>query len=194
VLGSAGFLQAVFDADSVQNKRNTQAIEIGSNQLAAGRVVSHTPARTLPLADVRDTVRQRVINTQAAELARKEGAARLQAWQGGEAASGLSTPVTVSRTATQNLQPKEVDAALRADAGKLPAWVGVDLGDGGYSVIKVNAVQPRAAVSAEQATAEVSQFTQVWASAESQAYYDWLKKQLKVEIKVAKPTLGGLNG
>jgi len=55
-------------------------------------------------------------------------------------------------------------------------------------------VQPRAAVSAEQATAEVSQFTQVWASAESQAYYDWLKKQLKVEIKVAKPTLGGLNG
>jgi len=72
--------------------------------------------------------------------------------------------------------------------------VGVDLGDGGYSVIKVNAVQPRAAVSAEQATAEVSQFTQVWASAESQAYYDWLKKQLKVEIKVAKPTLGGLNG
>ena len=135
-----------------------------------------------------------MINTQAAELARKEGAARLQACQGGEAASGLSAPVTVSRTATQNLQPKEVDAALRADAGKLPAWVGVDLGDGGYSVIKVNAVQPRAAVSAEQATAEVSQFTQVWASAESQAYYDWLKKQLKVEIKVAKPTLGGLNG
>lgn len=191
VLGSASFLDAVFDRDTIQNKRNTQAIELGGSQLAAGRIVSHTPARTLPFDDVRDTVRQRVASAKAAELARQEGQAKLKAWQAGDAAAGLAAEITVSRTATQGLQPKEVDAVLRADTGKLPAWVGVDLGEQGYSVIKVNASEPRTAVPPEQAQAEIGQFNQMWSGAESQAYYEWLRKQYKVEIKAPKPAAGG---
>ncbi|KAF1023738.1 MAG: Peptidyl-prolyl cis-trans isomerase D [Paracidovorax wautersii] len=193
VLGSTAFLNAVFDNDSVQNKRNTQAIELGNNELAAGRIVSHTPARTRTLDEVRDTVRQRVIAAKSAELARQAGEAKLKAWQDGEAAT-LPAEVTVSRTATQNLQPKEVHAALRADTSKLPAWAGVDLGEQGYSVIKITATVPRAAVPAEQAQAELSQFNQLWGQAESQAYYAWLKKQLKVEIKAPKPATATSNG
>ncbi|MFT4192023.1 MAG: SurA N-terminal domain-containing protein [Comamonas sp.] len=184
VLGSAAFLNAVFGQDSVQNKRNTQAIELGSNQLAAGRIVAHTPARVRPFDEVQDTVRQRVIAAKAADLARQEGQAKLKAWQAGETHAALPAEITVSRTATQNLQAKEIDAALRADPTKLPAWIGVDLGDQGYSLIKVNATEARAAVPAQQAEAEVGQFKQIWSTAESQAYYNWLKQQYKVEIKV----------
>jgi hypothetical protein len=43
----------VFGNEAVKNKRNTDAVEVGPNQLAAARVVQHQPARTLPLAEVR---------------------------------------------------------------------------------------------------------------------------------------------
>ena len=51
-LASAKLLEAVFGNDAVRNKRNTDAVEVGPNQLASARVVEYTPARTLPLAEV----------------------------------------------------------------------------------------------------------------------------------------------
>ena len=70
-LASAKLLEAVFGNDAVRNKRNTDAVEVGPNQLASARVVEHTPARTLPLAEVKDQVREQVVAEQAAALARK---------------------------------------------------------------------------------------------------------------------------
>ena len=52
-----------------RNKRNTKAIDIGANQLAAGRVLKYTAAHQLPLAEVKDKVRQQLVATQAAALA-----------------------------------------------------------------------------------------------------------------------------
>ena len=49
-LASAKMLAAVFGNDALRNKRNTDAVEVGPNQLVAARVVEHQPARTLPLA------------------------------------------------------------------------------------------------------------------------------------------------
>ena len=76
-LASAKLLEAVFGEDALRNKRNTDAVEIGPNQLASARIVEHSPARTLPLAEVQDRVRAAVVAEQAAALAKKEGEARL---------------------------------------------------------------------------------------------------------------------
>ncbi|HET9208255.1 MAG TPA: SurA N-terminal domain-containing protein, partial [Burkholderiaceae bacterium] len=87
-LGSAKLLDAIFGNDNVRSgKNNTDAIEVGPNQLASAHVTKYQAARTLPLAEVRDRVRDRVITARAAELARKEGEARLaqlKAAPGGE--------------------------------------------------------------------------------------------------------------
>ena len=75
-----------------------------------------------------------------------------------------------------------IDAVLAADAGKLPAPVGVDLGEQGYMVAKVTQVLPRdPALGNEQAMQ--SQYAQAIASAEMQAYYAALKTRYKAEIK-----------
>ena len=76
-LASAKLLEAVFGNDAVRNKRNTDAVEVGPNQLASARIVEYLPARTLPLAEVKDQVRERLVGQQAAALARKEGQALL---------------------------------------------------------------------------------------------------------------------
>ena len=189
-LANPKFLEALFSSDSVQNKRNTEAVEIGPSQLAAGRVVQYTPAKTLPLEEVRARVRELYVGQKASELARKDGEAKLAAWKTAPAtASGLGAPIQISREQAQNLPRPLIDAALHAPtADALPAWVGVDLGSEGYAVVKVNRVVPRPAPEGQRAQQERQQYMQWWASAEGQAYYEMLKKRFKAEIKAPRPS------
>src|SRR6185369_7706375 len=76
-LANPKFLEALFSADSIQKKRNTEAVEVAPGTLASGRIVQYTAARTLPFAEVKDKVRERVVAAKAAELAKKEGAEKL---------------------------------------------------------------------------------------------------------------------
>ena len=186
-LANPKFLQALFAAESVERKRNTEALEIGPNQMVSGRIVQYTPARTRPLDGVRAQVREQLVAQRAAELARKEGEAKLAAWKAAPANAAVGAPVVLSRQEPGQQPQKVVEAALRADPGALPALVGVDLGPEGYAVVKVNKVLPRQQPSPEQARQELEQYSRAFAAAETQAYYELLKDRFKVEIKVAKP-------
>jgi peptidyl-prolyl cis-trans isomerase D len=180
-LASAKLLEAVFANDAVRNKRNTDAVEVGPNQLASARIVEYTPARTLPLADVKDQVRERLVAEQAAALARKEGLALLaQLQKGGDLT--LPEKAVVGRAAAQGMPRNVVDAVLGADASKLPAPVGVDLGDQGYLVARVTQVLPRDPTAASEESLQ-GQYLQAVANAEAQAYLAALKARYKAEIK-----------
>ena len=185
-LANERFLNALFSADSVEKKRNTEAVETGSSQLISGRIVQYTPARTLPLAEVKDRVRERVLAQQGAELAKKEGLAKLAAWQANAASATLPEAIVVSREQSQRLPSAVIEAALRADVTKLPAWVGVDLGTQGYAVLRVNKVLERDIKTASVAQ-DRQQVTTWWTNAEALAYYESLKARFKVEFKVTKP-------
>ncbi len=188
VLANPKFLNAIFSPDSVDKKRNTQAIETASNQLVAGRIVQYSPARTLPLAEVKDRVRERLVASRGADMARSEGAAKLAEWKAKPAAATLSEAMVLSRDQAQKLPAAIVDAALRADASALPAWVGVDVGAAGYAVVKVNKLVPRdAAAIAGSLKQDRSQYAQWWTTAENLAYYNTLKERFKAKIKVSKP-------
>ncbi len=114
-LASKRFLESLFAPESLSKNRNTEAVEIGSNQLAAGRVLKHMPAHTQPMAEVKDKVRQLATQEKAAEMAASEGTAKLAAWKANPAGAAWSAPVTVSRAKTQGLPPKVVEAALKAN-------------------------------------------------------------------------------
>lgn len=189
-LANAKFLNAIFSPDATEKKRNTEAVEVASNQLVAGRVTEYTPARTQSFAEVKDVVRQRWAAKAGAEAARKEGAAKLTAWSAAPQDAVLLPAITVSRdqAQVQKLPPQLLDAALRADATSLPVFKGVDLGEQGYTVIKVLKVLPRTESMPEAAKQERAQYSQAWTSAESTAYYNVLKERFKAEIKVNKPT------
>ena len=181
-LASVKLLGAVFGNDVLKNKRNTEAVEVGPNQLAAARVVQHLPARVLPLAEVLPRVRERVIAEQSATAARKLGEAKLAALRGGSDATALPAAVVFSRASAQTQPRALVDAVLGADATKLPLWLGVDLGEAGYAVIRLLAVKPPMPESPEL-TQLLPRYAQAWGAAEAQAYYNALKARYKVEIK-----------
>ncbi len=186
VLANPKFLNALFAPDAVDKKRNTEAVEIGSNQLVSGRIVTYTAASTQPFAEVKERARARLLIAQGAELARKEGADKLAAWQATPASASLPEAVTVSREQSQKLPGALVDAVLRADSTKLPLFVGVDLAEQGYAVVKVNKLLERP-VKPESAAQDREQYTKWWTNAEGAAYYSSLKERFKAEIKVAKP-------
>lgn len=185
VLANERLLAALFAPDSLQNKRNTEAIETASGQMTAARVVSHAPARTLPLAEVRESVRSRLVVQRSAQMAKEEGARKLAALKAGSDASALPASVVVSRDNPQNVAGPVLRAALSADPKQLPAWAGVDLGEQGYAIAKVEKVLPRAAPSAQNQ--EVQQYAQWWNAAEAQAHYELLKQRFKVKILVPEP-------
>ena len=180
-LASPKFLNALFSDEVVRNKRNTEAVETGANQLAAGRIVDYAPARKLPLAEVKDLVRLRVQAEQAAALARKAGETKLAAWRDGGAADTLAPTVAVSRGQAQGLSRELLDAVMKAPTTKLPAWVGVDLGTQGYAVARIDKLLPRDPASGDAQRLQ-SQYAQVWGAAETEAYYDALKQRYKARV------------
>ncbi|MBX9835529.1 MAG: SurA N-terminal domain-containing protein [Burkholderiaceae bacterium] len=187
-LANEKFLQAIFSADSLEHKRNTEAIEIGTNQMVAGRVTQYTPARTLAFDEVKVKVKQLYIEEKSAELARKEGEAKLAAWIAKpDSATGLAAPMVISRDQPQKQPRALIDAVLSAKADTLPAWTGVSLGLQGYAIAKINKVMPGTAPAAEMAQRH-QQYQQWLAKAEGLAYYEMLKERFKVQIKVPRPT------
>jgi len=184
-LASAKLLEAVFGGDTLKNKRNTEAIDIGNNQLVAARVVAHRPERVLPLTEVRAQVVEQVRQEQARALAHKEGQQRLTALKS-KPDEALPQSGVLSRTQAQNVPRALLDAVLRADLARAPAVLGVDLGAQGYAVARVLKVVPRATGDAnvEQARSFV---TEALADAEAQAYYATLKRRFKAQAHELKP-------
>jgi peptidyl-prolyl cis-trans isomerase D len=187
VLSNDRLLSEIFSAESVEKKRNVAAVEVRSGQLASARVLQYLPARTRPLAEVRDAVRTQLVAQRSAQLAQEEGAQKLAAWQAAPAAANLPAPLTVSRDKAQGLPGPVLNAALSADPTQLPVWKGVNLGSQGYAVIQVEKVMPREARDAQARQQEVQQYGQWWSAAEGQAYYETLKERFKVRIEVPAP-------
>jgi len=183
-LANPRFLEALFSPESTRDKKNTKAIDVGANQLAAGRVVQYSPAHLLPFAEVKDRVRQMLAARRAGELATKLGSERLTKLQANPSEPFSGQAVLVSRAQPRDLPRQLLDAALKAPVAKLPAFVGVSLGDQGYAIAKIVKTTGRDPVVADP-TKSMAQYAQVWAEAEAQAYYAALKSRFKVSVNEA---------
>jgi peptidyl-prolyl cis-trans isomerase D len=179
-LASAKFLDAIFATDALRNKRNTDAVETAPSQLVSGRVVRYEAAHAVPLADIKDKVRARVVAAQADVFVQKEGEARLTALKlAPQTDMGIASQL-VSRLQVQRLGQPTIDAVLGASASVLPAFVGVKVA-GGYVVAKIEKVVGRDPIAADAERAR-SQYSQAWVDAEAQAYVGSLKNRLKVQV------------
>ncbi len=187
-LASQRLLEAVFAPDATEKKRNTEAVETGPSQLTSARIVQYTAARVPPFTEVRAKVQGALVAQRAAELARKAGEAKLEAWRKDPAsATGMPAAQLVSRDLqpTPPVAPAAMDAAMHAPVATLPAFIGTASGDD-YLVVRVNKLIPRTPDTAK-AQQERAMVTQAASAAEALAYYQTLKERLKVKIKVPRP-------
>lgn len=175
------FLNALYSDEALKNKRNTEAIEVAPGVLIAGRVVEYKPVTKRPFDEVKAVVQERVVQAEAAKLARNAGEAKLAAVKAGNDTSGFAAAKTVSRVKNQGMERDAFLAVMKAEASKLPAYVGVDLPNG-YGVYRINKVAQPATVDAARRQVEQQQVANALAQQEAFAYIEALKKKAKVEV------------
>ncbi|HEY0846087.1 MAG TPA: peptidylprolyl isomerase, partial [Noviherbaspirillum sp.] len=175
------FLSALYSDETLKNKRNTEAVEVAPGVLIAGRVAEYKPVTKRPFEEVKDVVQARVIQAEAAKLARKAGEEKLGAMKAGNEANGFAAPKTVSRVKNQGLEREAFQAVMKADTAKLPAYVGVDLPTG-YGIYRINKVGQPENVDTVRRQSEQQQIANALAQQETFAYIEALKKKAKVEI------------
>ncbi len=144
-LGNEKFVKALFSPDSLQAKRNTEAIEVAPNTLMAGRILEYKPATLRSFADVRDDIRKLLAHRAASALAQKAGQDKLallaQGKTGAEVGIEFGKPVTLDRTQVQAGFPADaLKSVFEADARKLPAYVGTADASGDYSIYRIDKV------------------------------------------------------
>jgi peptidyl-prolyl cis-trans isomerase D len=182
---NANLLKSLLNPESIKNLRNTEALEIGPNQLISARVTKYYPAKLIPLEEIKPMLVQAVLVQKALAMAKEDGKSKLEAWKKGPDTAQLQAPVILSREQTMNLPPNLIDDALRANTAKLPVWIGVDLGSRGFGVVKINKViESNTQTNSPQLR---DRFVKSWATAENLAYYAYLKDILKATIKEPAP-------
>jgi len=141
-LGNPKFVQALFAPESLQTKRNTEAIEVAPNVLMAGRVLDYKPATPRPFAEVEQDIRTQMVQRAAAEMAQKLGAEKLALLQAGKSDSdaglAFSKPQDVTRNQAQpGMSQDALTKVFQASPTKLPGYVGAANERGGYSIYKL---------------------------------------------------------
>ncbi len=120
-------MQAVFSPDSLQAKRNTDAIEVAPNTMMAARVIDYKPAAPRAFDEVKADIRRQLEHTAASELAQKAGKEKLALLQQGkDAGLVFGKPVTLTRNQAQpGFQTDALARIFQGDPAKLPEYVGM---------------------------------------------------------------------
>lgn len=182
---NAKFLAALFTNDSLQNKRNTEAVEVAPSTLVAGRIVEFKPAAKRPLAEVDAAIRQRVTMEEALKLAKKTGDEKLAAFKKSGEATGFGAAKLVSRSKADGINGLAMAQVMRADTSKLPAYVGVEVPGMGYGIYRIGKVQQPAEQDEARRKAEADQIANIVAQQEMFDYVEALKQ--KAKVKIVKP-------
>jgi peptidyl-prolyl cis-trans isomerase D len=177
------FVQAVFSPEAIQQKRNTEAMEIGPNTLMAARVIEHKAAAPRPFADVKFEIIAQLERAKAGELAAKEGQAKLAELQAGkQVALAWDKPKEVTRQPQPGFGEEAMSKIFRASAKQLPAYVGAVNEKGGFSLYKVTKVtEPE--IKDDQVKAASTQLSGQVSRELFTAYLAALKKKSDVIIR-----------
>jgi peptidyl-prolyl cis-trans isomerase D len=186
VLAHPKLLAALFSPDSIQQRRNTDAVEVASGVLVAARIAEHQPEAQRPLAEVRTEVERRLAQREAAALARAEGAAKLALLsKGGEAGLQWGASKTVSRRDAKGLPMAGLRKVMAVDASKLPAYAGLESGDKGYAIYRVSKVIPGEFKAGAQNAEQFAAIDRQAGAEQVDAYVASLRARAKVEINRA---------
>jgi peptidyl-prolyl cis-trans isomerase D len=186
VLAHPKLLAALFSPDSIQQRRNTDAVEVAPGVLVAARVAEHRPETQRPLADVKAEVERRLVLREAAALAHKEGADRLaQLAKGGDAGLQWSAPKTVSRDNAQGLPLPALRKIMTMDASRLPAHAGLEAGDRGYAVYRVTKVVAGEYKAGAQSAEVLAAIDRQAGADQVDAFIAGLRAKAKIEINQA---------
>ncbi len=185
-LGNQKLLDALFSPDSLKNKHNTEVVEGGPDTLLVARVIEHKPAAVRPLDELKAEIAKKLIEQESIALAKARGAAKYTELQQGKDAGLTWGPArVVSRDGKPAVHPDALKAIFRADASKLPVYLGVELRDRGYGLYRISRIIDAPPADEAREKSLQDQLARQAAQQDYAAYVASLRAAAKIEINKA---------
>lgn len=176
-------LAAIFSDESLNGKRNTEAIEVSQGTLVAARVIEHKAEGTQPFETVKEAVEKTLARREAGRLAAAEGRRLLEELkQGGSAQVGWTVPRLAGLNNNDGMPEAVLRQAFRADASKLPAYAGVENLLGGYTLVRVTRVQEAEKIPPQRVEELAATLRRVHRQEELTAYLAALRQKVGVTV------------
>ena len=175
-------VEALYSFDVLEDKRNSNAIEIAPNTLLSARVVKHHPKSTEAFDDVKDEIKTALTKQKMGEMAKAEGEKLLAKLEKGDkAAVTFGKKFTISREKPESLTFDVVNVALRPLSQTLPTYTGLQTVDGSYVIVNVidNKMTP---ITPEELAMRKAELAQLYSRPEQAAFIAALEEKFGVEI------------
>jgi peptidyl-prolyl cis-trans isomerase D len=182
---TAKMLQAIFSDDVIKNHRNTAAVEVAGSTLVAARMLEHKPAAVRALAEVADSIKQKLLLKIALDSAVKQGTMLLgQLQQGSKPALEWSVAQAVTHGQHGALDAAMVRKLFQADGNKLPQYVGAETPNNGFTIVRIDAVKQGDKPDDVKRSRYAQQLRQMTGDELFQAYLADAKKDAKIKLKL----------
>ncbi len=149
----------VFSDEVLKEKRNTEAIEVSTNNLVSARVVEYKPSAPRSFDEVKGGIEAVLRLEQATKLAKEKGDAELAQLKAGQKGKDLEwiPPVTVDRKNAQGLNDAVMNQVFKINTSKLPAYAGFMDQNQAYVLVEVSRIDNKLATdTAAAAEAETA--------------------------------------
>lgn len=175
-------IEALYGYDVLEDKRNSNAIEVASNTLLSARVTAHHKQTVKTFDEVKGDIVATLKNQKATEAARAQGSADIVKLLDKKSASAkFGDKMVISRERPGAYAYEVVTAALRPDANKLPTYAGVQTQDGSYFVIEVQSSK-KIEASPEQLAMRKAELAQLYSNPEQAAFISGLETKFGTQI------------
>lgn len=175
-------IEALYGFDVLEDKRNSNAIEVASNTLLSARVTAHHKQTVKTFVEVKGDIVATLKNQKATEAARAQGSADIAKLLDKKSASAkFGDKTVISRERPGAYAYEVVTAALRPEANKLPTYTGVQTQDGSYFVIEVQSSK-KIEASPEQLAMRKAELAQLYSNPEQAAFISGLETKFGTQI------------
>lgn len=175
-------IEALYGFDVLEDKRNSNAIEVASNTLLSARVTAHHKQTVKTFDEVKGDIVATLKNQKATEAARAQGSADIAKLLVKKSASAkFGDKTVISRERPGAYAYEVVTAALRPEANKLPTYTGVQTQDGSYFVIEVQSSK-KIEASPEQLAMRKAELAQLYSNPEQAAFISGLETKFGTQI------------
>lgn len=175
-------IEALYGFDVLEDKRNSNAIEVASNTLLSARVTAHHKQTVKTFDEVKGDIVATLKNQKATKAARAQGSADIAKLLDKKSASAkFGDKTVISRERPGAYAYEVVTAALRPEANKLPTYTGVQTQDGSYFVIEVQSSK-KIEASPEQLAMRKAELAQLYSNPEQAAFISGLETKFGTQI------------
>ena len=179
---NSNVIEALYGFDVLEDKRNSNAIEVASNTLLSARVTAHHKQTVKTFDEVKGDIVATLKNQKATEAARAQGSADIAKLLDKKSASAkFGDKTVISRERPGAYAYEVVTAALRPEANKLPTYTGVQTQDGSYFVIEVQSSK-KIEASPEQLAMRKAELAQLYSNPEQAAFISGLETKFGTQI------------